>query len=57
MTFVVMVLLAAAIAFSRMYLFVHYPMDILGGILLGIFDAVLVYVIVNKIIQRREEKP
>ena len=50
-------LLAAAIAFSRMYLFVHYPTDILGGILLGIFDAVLVYVIVNKIIQRREEKP
>ena len=50
-------LLAAAIAFSRMYLFVHYPTDILGGILLGIFDAVLVYVIVNKIMQRREEKP
>lgn len=50
-------LLAAAIAFSRMYLFVHYPTDILGGILLGILDAVLVYVIVNKIMQRREEKP
>ena len=28
--------LAALIAFSRMYLFVHYPTDIIGGILLGL---------------------
>lgn len=34
-------LLAGAIAFSRLYLFVHYPTDILGGILLGILDACL----------------
>ncbi len=27
--------LAALIAFSRMYLFVHYPTDIIGGIVLG----------------------
>lgn len=31
--------LAALIAFSRMYLFVHYPTDVLGGILLGILSA------------------
>lgn len=30
---------AAAIAFSRMYLLVHYPSDILGGIILGILCA------------------
>lgn len=30
------VVLAAIIAFSRLYLYVHYPTDVLGGILLGI---------------------
>ena len=29
-------LLAAVIAFSRMYLYVHFPTDILAGIILGI---------------------
>ena len=29
--------LAVLIAFSRLYLYVHYPTDILGGILMGIF--------------------
>ncbi len=33
---------AAVIAFSRMYLFVHYPTDILGGICIGVLDAFLV---------------
>lgn len=31
--------LAGLIAFSRMYLFVHFPTDILGGMVLGIFNA------------------
>lgn len=35
-------LVAAIIAFSRMYLFVHYPTDILGGIILGTLDAHIV---------------
>jgi len=29
-------LLAALIAFSRLYLYVHYPTDILGGIVIGV---------------------
>lgn len=49
-------LFAASIAFSRLYLFVHYPTDILGGMVLGILDAVLVYWIVKKVMQRRERR-
>lgn len=44
--------LAALIAFSRMYLFVHFPTDILGGIAVGILAAVLVFVIDKKRIRR-----
>jgi membrane-associated phospholipid phosphatase len=34
---------AAAVAYSRMYLGVHYPSDILGGIILGIGTSFLVF--------------
>jgi undecaprenyl-diphosphatase len=33
-------LLAAAIAFSRVYVGVHYPLDVLGGALLGVGVAI-----------------
>lgn len=49
------IFLAAAIAFSRLYLFVHYPTDILGGMILGILDACLVYFLINKVNFRRKE--
>jgi undecaprenyl-diphosphatase len=32
-------LLAAAIAFSRVYVGVHYPLDVIGGAVLGVFVA------------------
>ena len=35
--------LATLIAFSRMYLFVHYPTDILGGVVVGIVDALVIF--------------
>src|SRR5919205_3518305 len=33
-------LLAAAIAFSRVYVGVHYPLDVVGGALLGVAVAI-----------------
>ncbi|WP_124068297.1 phosphatase PAP2 family protein [Clostridium sp. E02] len=36
-------LLATLIAFSRLYLFVHFPTDVLAGITMGILIAVLVH--------------
>lgn len=41
--------LAALIAFSRMYLYVHYPTDILAGLVLGVVCGLLGVLIVNKI--------
>jgi undecaprenyl-diphosphatase len=35
--------IAALVAYSRVYLGVHYPGDVLGGALLGIVIAQLVY--------------
>ncbi len=40
--------LATVIAFSRLYLFVHYPTDVLGGILLGVAVAFTAYWLMNK---------
>lgn len=34
-------LLAALIGFSRLYLFVHFPTDVLGGMVLGILFGIL----------------
>ena len=42
------IVVAALIAFSRMYVFVHFPTDILGGMVLGAGVAVLTYFIVHR---------
>lgn len=44
--------LAAAIAFSRLYLYVHYPTDVLGGALLGILCGWLGSVLVNQLFDK-----
>lgn len=41
-------ILASAIAFSRMYLFVHFPSDVAAGIAMGIIIALLVWKAIAK---------
>lgn len=48
--------LASSIAFSRLYLFVHFPTDILGGLIIGIALAFLARWIVEKIAGSIQQK-
>lgn len=41
--------LAVLIAFSRLYFYVHYPTDVLGGAVVGILSGIIGYTIVEKI--------
>ena len=43
---------AVLIGISRLYLFVHFPTDVLGGAIIGTIIAISVYVIGNKISNR-----
>lgn len=47
------VILAFTIAFSRLYLFVHYPSDVLAGMILGVVTAVISYRLTNHIYNPR----
>lgn len=41
-------IIACFIAFSRMYLYVHYPSDIIGGIIVGVISGYLGHFIVEE---------
>lgn len=51
---IVALILAVLIAFSRLYFYVHYPTDVLGGVVVGILSGVLGYVIVEKLDKLRK---
>lgn len=48
--------LAALIAFSRLYVGVHYPSDVIAGTLIGILAAMAAYKIVEKISEKKKNK-
>ena len=41
--------LGGFIAFSRMYLYMHYPTDVIGGIVLGLVNGFIAFIIVDKV--------
>ena len=49
-------ILAILIAFSRMYLYVHYPTDVIASIILGTLFGVIGYLVANKISFSRKGK-
>lgn len=49
-------ILAALIAFSRMYLYVHFPTDIIGGMLLGITYGIVSFYLIKRFAPRFEKK-
>ncbi|MCQ2417234.1 MAG: phosphatase PAP2 family protein [Oscillospiraceae bacterium] len=46
-------ILAALVAFSRMYLYVHYPTDILGGLFFGLTYAFIGLAICNRLFRNK----
>ena len=46
---VVLIVLASLIAFSRLYVGIHYPTDVLGGLVTGISIGLLVNVVGDKV--------
>lgn len=48
-------ILGSFIGFSRLYLYVHYPSDVFGGMIIGILIGILTILIFKKMEKRREK--
>lgn len=44
---IISLLIAALIGFSRLYLYVHYPSDVLIGLIMGVFISFFILYISN----------
>lgn len=51
------VITCIAICYSRIYLGVHFPLDIMWGTMLGCAIAYIAYLIFNRTMQKKETKP
>lgn len=49
-------ILSGFIGFSRLYLYVHYPSDVFGGMIIGILIGILTIIIFKKIEKRNENR-
>ena len=49
-------ILAAMSGFSRMYVGVHYPTDVLGGVLVAFVSSVWAHYLMQRVIRKIEEK-
>lgn len=50
----VFLILASIMGFSRLYVGVHYPTDVLCGLIIGVFSAIISYNIIRVIYKNRE---
>lgn len=48
-------ILSVLIAFSRLYLYVHYPTDVLGGLIIGLLCGWIADVIIKKLVERKSK--
>lgn len=49
---IIAVIIAFLVAFSRLYLYVHYPTDVFAGMILGIIAAFISKLIIDKLYNR-----
>jgi undecaprenyl-diphosphatase len=52
-----LMVLAAAVAFSRVYVGVHYPLDVVGGAVLGLVIATALRLLVTSRLRSRRARP
>ena len=50
------IILATMVALSRLYVGVHYPTDVLGGLVVGLVSSFAANYIVKRVMRKREEK-